>query len=213
MDFYYKDELIQLLPQKAAFLPKHKMLVIADLHLGKASHFRKEGIMIPIPKLSPDLQAMEKLVNSLQPITLIFLGDLFHSNLNKEWEGLNEFIIRYPTTRFVLTKGNHDILPSAVMEDTAIEVVEEYEIGSHLLFTHVPLNLVPEEKLNISGHIHPGVMIKAKGSQSYRLPCFYYHNRCLVLPAYGKLTGLQIMRKASGAKIYPVFPDEVVALP
>ncbi|MDR7127911.1 DNA ligase-associated metallophosphoesterase [Algoriphagus sp. 4150] len=194
-------------------MPTHKTLVIADLHLGKASHFRKEGIMIPIPKISPDLQSLEMLVDFLQPDTVVFLGDLFHSSLNMEWLALKEFLLRYPDTRFVLTKGNHDILPSSVMEDTAIEVVEEYEIGTRLLFTHTPLSFIQEEKLNISGHIHPGVMIKTKGRQSYRLPCFYYHDQCLLLPAYGKLTGLQILKKTSGAKVYAVLSDEVIELP
>ncbi|WP_339704209.1 ligase-associated DNA damage response endonuclease PdeM [Algoriphagus aquimarinus] len=213
MDFYYKEELIQLLPEKVAFLPEHQMLVVADLHLGKASHFRKEGIMIPLPQMSPDLQRMDELMNSLKPTTVVFLGDLFHSTLNNEWEGLKEFLLRYPAIRFVLTKGNHDILSSSVMDDTSIEVVDEFEVGKHLLFTHEPEAVVEEDKLNIVGHIHPGVQIKSKGRQSFRLPCFHYHRQCLILPAFGQLTGLHILKKAIGAKIYPVFSDEVIELP
>ena len=82
MDFYYKEELIQLLPEKVAFLPHHKTLVVADIHLGKASHFRKEGIMIPLPGSCPDLKCLGELLDSLQPEIVVFLGDLFHSSLN-----------------------------------------------------------------------------------------------------------------------------------
>ncbi|SFB40581.1 ligase-associated DNA damage response endonuclease PdeM [Algoriphagus aquimarinus] len=213
MDFYYKEELIQLLPEKVAFLPEHQILVVADLHLGKASHFRKEGIMIPLPEISPDLQRMDELIMSLKPTTVVFLGDLFHSSLNKEWEGLKGFLLCHPAIRFILTKGNHDILAASVMDDTSIEVVDEFEVGKYLLFTHEPEAIVEEDKLNIVGHIHPGVLIKAKGRQSFRLPCFHYHNQCLILPAFGQLTGLHILKKAAGAKIYPVFSDEVIALP
>ncbi len=40
---------LQLLPQKALFLPEESILVLGDLHLGKAMHFRKAGIIIPRP--------------------------------------------------------------------------------------------------------------------------------------------------------------------
>jgi len=103
MDFYYKEELIQFLPEKVAFLPKYRMLVIADLHLGKAAHFRKEGIMIPLPEISPDFQRLNELITSIQPSKVVFLGDLFHSSLNKEWEDLKDFLLRYPSVHFVLT--------------------------------------------------------------------------------------------------------------
>ncbi len=146
------------------------MLVIADLHLGKAAHFRKAGIMIPLPSSSPDLNSLAKLIDKLDPRTIVFLGDLFHSSLNKEWEELKGFLLLYPIIHFVLTKGNHDILPQAVMEETSIEVVDEFEVGEKLLFTHEPLKEDREHKLTISGHIHPGVLIKSKGRQSFRLP-------------------------------------------
>ncbi|WP_057936175.1 ligase-associated DNA damage response endonuclease PdeM [Algoriphagus resistens] len=212
MDFYYKEELIQLLPQKAAFLPENRLLVVADIHLGKASHFRKAGIMIPSPILSADLQRMDELITALNPATVVFLGDLFHSSFNNEWLELKEFLLRYPAVHFILTKGNHDILPASVMEDTSIRVVDEYEVGEHLLFTHEPQERGRNGRLIISGHIHPGVLIKSKGRQSYRLPCFYYHNGNLILPAFGHLTGLHILKKASGVKVFPVFSDEVIAL-
>lgn len=213
MDFYFEDELIQLLPQKVAFLPKHQTLVVADIHLGKVSHFRKEGIMIPLPTGSPDLSCLGTLFDALCPTTVIFLGDLFHSSLNDEWNEMKAFLLRFPDIRFVLTKGNHDILPSSIMEESPIKVVQAYKIGKHLIFTHAPLGAVEEGQLNIVGHIHPGVLIKAKGRQRYRLPCFYYQGQCLILPAFGQLTGLHILKKTPDARIFPVLMDEVIVLP
>lgn len=213
MDFFYKEELIQLLPEKVAFLPQHQTLIVADIHLGKAAHFRKEGIMIPLPAACPDLKCLGELFDSLKPTTVVFLGDLFHSSLNKQWEDLKDFLCRYPDIRFVLTKGNHDILPSSIMEETCIEVVHKWKVGEHLIFTHEPLTEVQEERLNIVGHIHPGILVKTKGRQSYRLPCFYHQGQCLILPAFGQLTGLHILKKAADTRIYPVLLDEVIALP
>ena len=40
------DELF-LLVQKAIYWPKEKLLILSDWHLGKASHFRKEGVYAP----------------------------------------------------------------------------------------------------------------------------------------------------------------------
>jgi DNA ligase-associated metallophosphoesterase len=212
MDFYYKEELIQLLPEKVAFLPAHQVLIIADLHLGKASHFQKAGIMIPVPSASPDLLALAKLIEVLTPKTVVFLGDLFHSSLNKEWEELRLFLELYPAIHFILTKGNHDILSPEVMKNTSIKLVGEYQVGEHLLLTHEPLTEIQDERLNIAGHIHPGVVIKSQGRQSFRLPCFYFEAQCLILPAFGKLTGLHILKKTASAKAFAVFQDEVVSL-
>ena len=48
----YKIELfgekLDLLPQKAIYYPQHKTLLAADLHLGKAGHFRNAGIAVPV---------------------------------------------------------------------------------------------------------------------------------------------------------------------
>tara|TARA_R110002020_G_scaffold398854_1_gene608763 strand:+ start:15 stop:656 length:642 start_codon:yes stop_codon:yes gene_type:complete len=213
MDFYYKEELIHLLPQKAAYLPKYQLLIVADLHLGKASHFRKAGIMIPSPKISVDLERMNELIADYNPAKVVFLGDLFHSSFNNEWEEFRGFLQQYPDIQFILTKGNHDILPLSVVQDTSLTLVDEYEVGEKLLLTHDLKEPAEDGRLIISGHIHPGVLIKSKGRQSYRLPCFYYQNGNLILPAFGQLTGLHLLKKKAGAKVFPVFGDEVIALP
>jgi metallophosphoesterase superfamily enzyme len=92
-------------------------------------------------------------------------------------------------------------------------VVPEWKIGEHLVFTHEPMTDIQEKSLNIVGHIHPGVLVKTKGRQSYRLPCFYHQGQCLILPAFGQLTGLHILKKTADTSIYPVLLDEVIALP
>jgi metallophosphoesterase superfamily enzyme len=42
-----QGELLSLLPEKAIYWKSRKALLIADLHLGKAGHFRKHGIAVP----------------------------------------------------------------------------------------------------------------------------------------------------------------------
>src|SRR5690606_11135467 len=109
MHLYYKEELIQLLPEKVAFLPYYQTLVVADLHLRIASHFRKEGIMIPLPPKCPDLTCLGDLVDTLRPKAVVFWEDLFHSSLNHEWKDFKDCLLRCPNNEYVLTKANHDI--------------------------------------------------------------------------------------------------------
>ena len=47
MQIEVHGESFVLYPQKAVFWPKHKILMIADLHLGKINHFRRSGIAVP----------------------------------------------------------------------------------------------------------------------------------------------------------------------
>ena len=47
IDVVIGGEQLVLLPEKACWLPQHQALLLADLHLGKVSHFRKSGIAVP----------------------------------------------------------------------------------------------------------------------------------------------------------------------
>jgi metallophosphoesterase superfamily enzyme len=68
----------------------------------------------------------------------------------------------------------------------------------------------PDGKLNIAGHVHPGYLVKTKSRQHYRLPCFYHHRQLLLIPAFGHLTGLHLLEKKSGSRIFPVLPEQVI---
>ena len=76
----YKIELfgekLDLLPQKAIYLPLHKTLLASDLQLGKAGHFRKAGIAVPVQLASTDLDKLSFILNKLDIERLIIAGDL-----------------------------------------------------------------------------------------------------------------------------------------
>ena len=114
--------------------------------------------------------------------------------------------------RIILAKGNHDILPEFLLDESHIVLAGSFMAGE-LLFTHHPLEIPVPEMLNIAGHVHPGCLLRNKGFQSYRLPCFYFSNNVLLLPAFGNLTGMHIVKKTEGARIFPVFKDEVLEQP
>ena len=51
MELQIKQQRIQLLPEGAAYWVNTKSLLIADAHLGKIAHFRKNGFAV-LPKSS-----------------------------------------------------------------------------------------------------------------------------------------------------------------
>jgi len=199
-----------LLPERALLLPEYGTLVVADWHLGKAAHFRKAGIFMPAPPADKDALRLQSLLAYYRIRTVVFLGDLFHSDLNSEWLAFERFRGANPSIRFVLTRGNHDILPDELLEKAAVEVVRTHAVASHIHCMHHPEAADEAGRLNIAGHVHPGCLIPANGRQSYRLPCFYYRKQTLLLPAFGMLTGLHLVQPHRDARIYPVAGDKVL---
>ncbi|RYZ34532.1 MAG: ligase-associated DNA damage response endonuclease PdeM [Sphingobacteriales bacterium] len=202
---------ITLLPQKAMFLSEHSILIIADLHLGKAQHFRKAGIFMPAGGAAKDYQILNSLIEQYNPQQVWFLGDLFHSIHNSEWLQFEAFVQSWPDIAFTLIRGNHDILKKEYYQKIGITVEPHAIILNDLLFSHEPLEEVPEGRINIAGHIHPGCVVRGKGRQSYRLPCFHLNGPQLLMPAFGYLTGLAIM-DVKDAAVFAVLPDAVVML-
>src|SRR4051794_39447624 len=85
LEIFLAAEPFYLLPQKAVYRPLQKQLILSDIHLGKASHFRKKGLALPAQSHLKDIDALHFLLNSWKPETVLILGDLFHSDYNREW--------------------------------------------------------------------------------------------------------------------------------
>ncbi|WP_417600244.1 ligase-associated DNA damage response endonuclease PdeM [Owenweeksia hongkongensis] len=184
------NQTLQLLPEKAIYWEDQKALLIADTHFGKVTHFRKAGMAIPEQAAHRNLNTLQQLITEYKPEKVLFLGDLFHSEMNTEWLLFKELLLEFPNVEFTLIQGNHDILHKHSYDNTAMKVIRELNLGPYN-FTHEP-----EEHpslYNLSGHLHPGVRMQGKGRQSMRLPCFYFGKKNGVLPAFGEFTGLHIM--------------------
>lgn len=204
-----RKEILQLLPQKALYWPRHRSLFLADLHLGKATHFRKNGLAIPGNVHEADFQSLTWLVNAYQPRKIIFLGDLFHSELNVEWEFFAHWIERHGHIQYHLVFGNHDILPHHHYASLGFEMHEELFVGP-FSFTHE--EQVSEEYYNFSGHIHPGVKLYGTAKQGMRLPCFCFRENQAYLPAFGRFTGIHPIRKRKNDKIFAIAENEILSL-
>lgn len=204
---------VQLLAERAIFICKQKILVIADMHLGKLVHFRKKGLFVPSPPVNSDLQTLISLIKRFDPHEVVFLGDLFHSENNSEYRSFISTIQMFQDIQFTLTKGNHDIIADEIFINDNIAVVEEKKLENNIILTHQLPKHVNESSFYIVGHIHPGYRIQGRGRQSYRLPCFHQTNNVLTLPAFGTHTGLFIPDIVSTDVVYVIMNDDVVKIP
>src|SRR5699024_1913967 len=149
---------IHLLSERALYFPSQQMLVMADLHLGKLVHFRRKGLFVPKGEVNEDLMLLESLIRQHQPKEVVFLGDLFHSETNSDYQLFAGSISRFPEINFTLTKGNHDIIPSSLFTQIHMQVVEELHLPENMVLCHQLPKVAEENHFYFTGHIHPGYL-------------------------------------------------------
>ena len=198
-------EQLELLPERALFWHDRQTLIISDVHLGKAGHFRKHGIPISKKVHLTDLKIIDQLIKRLSPSRVILLGDLFHSSENNEWKYFLVFIEVHHQVQFILIEGNHDILTNY---PSALQVTPRLVEGP-FSFTHM---MEEGDKYNISGHIHPGVSVKGKGRQTITMPCFLFSKNYGLMPAFGQFTGLKKIKPNSDDRVFAIAEGFVIEL-
>jgi uncharacterized protein len=212
LDFLLNNEPITLLPEKALYLKKYSTLVVADLHFGKVNHFRKAGIAVPARANDKNSSNLIEAIQACKPERVVFLGDLFHSHYNEEWETVGQVVKHFATCAFELVLGNHDILNLHQYERHSIKVIENKLLLGQWLLTHEPVPNVEESFYNLAGHIHPGIRLKGSGRQSLMLPCFYFGKNQGILPAFGSFTGLAPIVPKKGENVFVIAEEKVMKL-
>lgn len=198
--------------QKVVFWEENKCLIVSDTHIGKAQHFRKSGIPIPRAVEDENLKRLGRLIKKYNPDELLILGDLFHSEHNFAIELFQVFRNIHSNIKFILVHGNHDILEEQVYENIGVECAGTELTSNSFLFTHEPNEEIPENFINVFGHIHPGVRLRGRGKNSLKLPCFHWKKNQFVMPAFGGFTGLHCLPGLKEDRIYACVEDEVVDL-
>lgn len=205
-----KGEEVFILPERAVFWPAKKILVISDLHLGKVNHFRRSGIPVPQKANQKNLELMINLFQHWQPERVIFLGDLFHSHYNQEWEVFGQVLNYFPAISFELVKGNHDIMSEHQYLKHKILVHDPILVERPFIFSHNEIQQIPMDCYLFSGHIHPGIEMKGMGRQKLRLPCFLFQKQQALLPAFGQFTGIYTVTPKEGDKVFLLIEDKVI---
>jgi len=167
MIFTLFNEELKLLPQKAIYWPREKALLIADAHFGKVGHFRKAGVPVPNQLVHNDIDILTQLLKELQPQKMIFLGDLFHSNVNYDWEIFGNRRNSFQNIEFHLVKGNHDRMETAFLKNFDIQLHDPVLKIGPFVFSHIPFknpDEIPPQNYPPAGLIHPGLNLTEKGN-------------------------------------------------
>ena len=210
----------EFLPDRAIWWPSESTLIVSDLHLGKAAHFRRHGIAVPNAVNANTLERLSALVSSHRPRRLLVLGDLFHSEENKEWLEFQAWLAALNAEpwfdEFRLVEGNHDILQPSAFIGMQLERSAQWSLGAWI-FAHDPADLVnlPDGMHGVAGHLHPALSLVGKGRQSLKLPCWWYsaERRTLVVPTFGTFTGSVSVKPKGGDACWVTTGDAVVTVP
>ena len=199
VEIFVAGERLLLHPFRALFWPRERWLVVSDMHLGKAAHFRKSGTPLPEGQDAATLLRLDVVMETFQPDRVLILGDLFHSSLNNQWQVFQQWANAQQVPLQLVT-GNHDILASEHYEAAGLQVTREPLIVGPFAWVHQPMDTL--DRYSIAGHIHPGVVLKGAGSQRLKLPCFLIGERSAILPAFGMSTGLYVVKPTPTDSVY-----------
>lgn len=200
--------------ERALFWESESTLIIADLHIGKTGHFRKEGIGVPAAIYKDDLHRLLSQILFFKAERLIIVGDLSHSIANRELDLFRKWRKDFPSLEVHLAKGNHDILDNRWYEEADIMVHNAPLPLYPFLFAHdiAQVTATAQDLYAFAGHIHPSVTIRGKGRQSLRLPCFYFTRTHCILPAFSRFTGSYQVRPEAGENVFGIVEKEVLPL-
>ncbi|MGN7929646.1 ligase-associated DNA damage response endonuclease PdeM [Sphingopyxis sp. 22461] len=183
--FDFAGQQFQMLPDRALFWPRHGALIVADLHLEKASWYAALGQPLPPYDSHDTLDRLAALAAETGARAIWCLGDSFHD------QGAAERIVpavadrlfgQAASAKLLWIAGNHDGLTGGAWGG---EVADELVIDG-IVFRHQSIGR--EARPEISGHFHPKLRLNIRG-RSVSRPCFAGDGQRLILPAFGALTG------------------------
>lgn len=159
--------------------PEESVLVVGDLHFGKAQRAaRHGGGLLPPYDMADTLARLDEEIAALAPATVVCLGDSF-DDPEAEARMLDPdamWLARLMAGReWIWVAGNHD--PGPV--ETGGTLRADWRRGA-LAFRHVATEAVPE----VSAHYHPKVRIAGTARR-----CFLIDDARVILPAFGAYTG------------------------
>lgn len=209
--FNFKGQTLILTPEKAVYWVEQKTLLLADLHLGKSGHFRKNGIAVPESVNDNNLLNLDVLNNHFEPDQIVFLGDLFHSDKNEEWESFYSWKAQYPQQTMHLAVGNHDHYSLQDYAQMGLNCSDEI-LATPFIFYHIPKMEDLIGNYPISGHIHPSVKLAGLGRQKINVPCFYFGQHYAILPAFGTFTGTHQIKPHTHDSVWAIVDNQVIKL-
>lgn len=195
---------------RAMYWPRHKALLVTDVHFGKGSVLRRAGLAVPTGQTAKDLARLDALIAHYQPIRVFVLGDLVHGAAPLDAPWIQQVIAwrqRHAAVAMTLIAGNHDRHFDA--RELGFDVIAESLRIDHILLRHEPATI--DGCYVLAGHVHPGVVLH-DGWRKHRLPAFRFGEHGGLLPAFGTLTGLHETPPATGERVIAVTPAGLVPI-
>lgn len=181
----FAGQAFAVLADRALFWPRHGALIVADLHLEKASWYAARGQPLPPYDSHDTLDRLARLAVETGARAIWCLGDSFHDRDAAERivPAVAERLHRQAAAaRLTWVAGNHDGLSGGAWGGT---VADELLVDGIILRHQCrPGETRPE----ISGHFHPKLRLTLRGRHVGR-PCFAGDDHRLILPAFGSLAG------------------------
>jgi DNA ligase-associated metallophosphoesterase len=183
--FSFGQQTFEVAGDAALYWPEQRALLVADLHLEKASSYASGGQMLPPYDSLSTLKELEALTALFDVRAIICLGDNFHdAGGEARLGGDAAALLRHLTTHFRWTwiTGNHDPHVAARWGGQTVEEV----VASGIVLRHEasPIDTAPE----ISGHFHPKYRALMRKRMVSRR-CFVQTANKIIMPAFGALTG------------------------
>jgi DNA ligase-associated metallophosphoesterase len=175
---------------RALYWPTERALLVADLHLEKASWLAQRGQMLPPYDSRDTLERLADAVRITDARRVITLGDNFHDDagalrLDAHCTGMLEALTR--ALDWVWITGNHD---EELPRGFGGTIVPELEVGGITLRHEARAGETAPE---LSGHYHPKMRMTVRNRHIAR-PCAVLGRsnsgaERMILPAFGTLTG------------------------
>lgn len=188
--FEFNGEEFAITQGRALYWPRERALLVADLHLEKASFYARYGQMLPPYDSRETLERLALAIRETGARRVFTLGDNFHDDGGSERlepyaAGMLAALTR--ATDWVWITGNHD---AAMAASAGGALADEIEIAGLILRHQAKPGEVRSE---LSGHFHPRLQMRVR-DRSIRRPCAVMSSgegsaSRMILPAFGALTG------------------------
>lgn len=208
------EELL-LHPERALYWPARRMLLAADIHLGKEHTFGRSSIAIPGGVSEDTLTRLFTLCDDAGAQTLMVLGDFMHSApLSSEtWLcTLCQLLEQRPGLEMHIVAGNHDKRRGQLLTDKRVQWHQQAIVQGPFVLQHEPSD--DPRGYVLAGHLHPAWRLGRGRRGGVRAPIFWFRHRHAVLPAFGVFTGgVCIQADQPSDQIYMTCDDGVLQVP
>lgn len=189
-------------PSGVLWWPDRRWLLVADLHLEKATALAlRSRRLLPPYDSTATLARLKAAIDRLDPAVVVALGDSFHDAGGADRLAADDRATLAALARgrdWVWVLGNHDpALPASLPGDRMAELTVDGLVCRHAA--------APGATGEISGHYHPKAAVHGRAGRVTGR-CFVADQDRLILPAFGAYAGgLDVLDPAIRSLLAPAF--------